>query len=121
MFADTITLTVNSVAKVLNRISTSGYSSEYLFRDAVEEFRMKIRQSTRTDAKRGSRLVDKHNVELVQTIFAVSPATINTVVKTFMVLENDQVDGATRPLNTHLAFVAWQTSTNTQKLIAYES
>lgn len=121
MFADTITFTVNSVAKVLTRISSVGYTSEYLYRDSVEEFRFKIRQSTFTASKRGGRLVDKHNCELTQTIFPVSPATVNTVNKTFMVLENDQVDGATRPLNTHLAFVAWQTSANVQKLIAYES
>lgn len=87
----TLTVTVNGVAKVLNRISDDGYTSEYLLRGTLDEFRVKIRHSSYSDAKR-QKSVERHNVELTQTIYPVSPATVNTVRKAYSVFENDTGD-----------------------------
>lgn len=121
MFADTITITINSVAKVLNRIADDGYTSEYYLRGTTDEFRMKIRHSSYLAKDRGGRKVDRHNVELTQTVFPVAPATIATVRKAYIVMENDSTDGVTEPLNFDLGFVGFLNSGNTTKLINWES
>ncbi len=119
-FADTITITINSVAKVLVRINQSDYSSEYFLRSTTDEFRLKLRNSSYTNKTTG-RLVDRHNVELTQTVYPVSPATIPTTRKAYTVLENERPDGMTEPLNFDLGFAAFFTSANITKLINYES
>lgn len=120
MFADTITITINSVAKVLTRINQDGYSSEYFLRGALDEFRLKIRNTSYTDKTRGKQ-VARHNVEFVQTVYPVSPATVSTVRKAYTVLENEDTDGVTDPLNFNLGFVGFFTSPNVTKLINWES
>lgn len=74
-FGTTLTLTINAVAKVLNRINDSEkYSSEYLLRTATEEYRVKIRHSQ--EAAKGVspllRGIDRHNMEISHTIFATA-------------------------------------------------
>lgn len=113
----TLTVTIDSVAHVLNRIADDGYTSEYLLRDTLDEFRMKIRHSSYSDSKRGGRVVDRHNIELVQTVYAVSPETIDVVRKAYIVVENDHNDGLTDPLNFDDGFVAFLTSANMTDLI----
>lgn len=121
MFADTITITINSVAKVLNRISDDGYTSEYYLRGTTDEYRMKIRHSSYTDKNRGGRKVDRHNVEVVWTVFPVAPATVPDTTKWYQVLECDSVAGVTNPLNFTLGCAAFLTSGNVTKLINWES
>ena len=118
-FSDTITFTINAVAKVLNRINQDSYSSEYFLRSTTDEFRAKIRQ-TNYVAKNG-KITDRHNVELTQTVYPVAPATLSTVRKAYVVLENERPDGITEPLNFDLGFVGFLTSPNITKLINYES
>lgn len=68
-FGSTIVLTVNSVTKTLNRINNDNYGSEYLLRNATEEYRMKIRHSKEA-AKAGQEAFERHNVDVTQTVFA---------------------------------------------------
>lgn len=121
MFADTITITINSVAKVLTRVNQDGYSSEYLLRGADDEFRLKIRNTNYVDKTRAGRSVDRHTCELVQTVYPVEPASTPTIRKAYTVLENDRVDGVTEPLNFDLGFIAFFTSGNVTKMINWES
>lgn len=121
MFSDTITVTINSVAKVLTRINQDKYSSEYYLRGASDEFRMRIRHSSYTDSARPSKTIDRHNVELIQTVFPVAPATVPTIRKAYVVLENESSDGVTDPLNFDLGFAGFLTSANVTKLINWES
>lgn len=67
MLANTLTLTVNGVAKVLVRINQDAYASEYRLASATDEYRMKIRHSNTT--KNGVKY-DRHNLEVVHTVFA---------------------------------------------------
>lgn len=119
-FADTLTITINSVAKVLNRINQDQYSSEYFLRGTTEEFRLKIRHTSYTNSVTG-KLTDRHNVELVQTVYPVAPATVATIRKSYVVLENERADGVTDPLNFDLGFAAFLSSANLTKLLNYES
>lgn len=124
MFADPTTLTVNSVAKALVRIDSGDkYSSEYLLRSTVNEFRLKIRNSTYRDKARNV-LVDRHNVELTETVFPVAPAILSTIRKTYMVIENQQGDTLTDPTYNAAALFAWLTASsnaNITKLMNFES
>lgn len=120
MFADTITITINSVAKVLNRINQDGYSSEYYLRSANDEFRLKIRNSSYTDKARGIK-VDRHNVELVHTVFPVAPATISIVRKFYSVQENDAVDVVIDNAKFGAGTAAFLTEANITKLLNWES
>lgn len=118
MFADPITITVNSVAKALVRINQDKYGSEYLLREATQEWRLKIRNSSRSDKSGG--FIDRHNFEFTQTVYATSTAA-QFDRKIYTVFEHSRSDTVTDPLNTFLGFVAFQTSANLTKALNYES
>jgi len=120
MFSDTITLTVNAVAKVLTKINQDGYSSEYLLRSSTESYSLKIRNSKFLDKSRGENR-DRHNVEIVHTVFPVAPATQSTVRKYYFVAENGEFDNTTDMVNFMLGSAGFQTSTNSTKLLNWES
>jgi len=97
MFADPQVVTVNAVARSLTRINQDKYSSEWLLRSAVDEFRMFIRNSTRFDKARNVS-IDRHSIELKWTVFAVAPSTTAFVRRTYVVVENQQGDTLTDPV-----------------------
>lgn len=121
MFADTITVTINAVAKVLTRINQDNYCSEYVLRNATEEFRLNIRNTKYNDSKRGGVEVHRHNFELVQTVYPVAPATRSTIRKMYSVIENDVTDPLTDSLNFGLGFTGVLTSANLTKVLNWES
>ena len=45
MFTDTLTVTINAVAKVMVRVNQDGYSSEYRLKETDGEFRLRDRKS----------------------------------------------------------------------------
>jgi hypothetical protein len=70
-FGTTATLTINSVAKVLNRINQDNYGSEYFLRTSTDEYRMKVRHLKEAPQKDG-RIFDRHNIEVTHTVYATS-------------------------------------------------
>jgi hypothetical protein len=121
MFSDTITITINAVAKVLNRVNQDSYGSEYYLRDTNGSFRLKLRNTSYTDKTRGGVKIDRHNIELVETVFAVAPAVINTVRKYYSVLENDQADSIVSSAKFAAGVTGFQTEANFTKLLNWES
>lgn len=71
MLANTLTLTINAIAKVLVRVNQDNFGSQYQLKSATESIVMKIRTST--DTNKGQ-LFDRHNVEVVHTVYGVAPA-----------------------------------------------
>lgn len=120
MFTDPAVVTVNTVAKNLVRINQDRYSSEYLLRTATEEFRMLIRNSSRVEKGRGV-TIDRHNVQLVHTVFPVAPSTRSYIRKAYVVFENEQGDTLTDPQYVTSALMAFMTSANITKLMNLES
>jgi hypothetical protein len=123
MFADPQTLTVNAVAKALNKISVGAGQSGYLLRSSTDEFRLNVRNTSYTDKKRGV-LIARHNVEFVHTVFPIAPATLSTVRKVYFVIENQQGDTLTDPTYVASALFAWATASsnaNITKLMNEES
>lgn len=121
MLGDTLTFTLNGsggTAKVLSKINQDKYSSEYLLRESLQEFRARFRHSNSV-AKSGIS-TDRHNVELTQTVFAT--ATTPAIVRKAYVVTNVQV-GDDLALNTDLgqALVYWLTEANILKLAGWES
>lgn len=122
-FADPLVITINGVAKSLVRVDDSKYSSEYMLREATGELRLAIRNSTYVDKKRGVN-IDRHNVELTQTVFPVAPAITSTVRKTYAVIENQQGDTLSDPAHIAAGMFTMLTSSanaNITKLFNFES
>jgi hypothetical protein len=120
MFADPAVVTVNAVAKNLIRIRQDNYSSEYMLRSATDEFRMNIRNTSYSDKKRGVE-IDRHNVELIHTVFPVAPATLSTVRKVYAVIENQKGDSLTDPQYVASGLFAFLSAANITKLLNFES
>lgn len=121
MFADTLTITINSVAKVLTRIRQDDYSSEYLLRETTGEFRLKIRNTNFSDKTRSGIGVDRHNVELTQIINPVAPATIAQKRKAFATFELDRTDTVVDPVKFTAGLVVFLTEANLTKMANFES
>jgi hypothetical protein len=121
MFSDTLTITINSVAKVLTRINQDGYSSEYFLRESDGSFTLRIRNTSFNDKARLSTGVDRHNVELIHQLYPVAPSSVGVKRKAYFVLENDQSDSTTSALNFDLGLLAFGTSANVTKLLNRES
>jgi thermostable 8-oxoguanine DNA glycosylase len=120
-FPDTVTITINAQAKVLTKVKSDDYSSEYRLRTAgVDELRMLIRNTSYKDKSSG-RMVDRHAVELTQTLVPVAPSEISTVRKSYLVLENQQLDSIVEPTKFTAGLVAFFTEANITKLINFES
>jgi hypothetical protein len=122
-FPDTITITVNSVAKVLTRVNSGqDYASEYRLRGTLDEYRLRIRHSTYSDKSvRPGLTINRHNAELIQTVYPVSPSTIPTIRKTYVVLEESSSDDTAVVQKFDEAFAAFLSAANITKLLNYES
>jgi len=113
-FGSTITVTVNAVAKVLNRINQDSYGSEYLLRESLQEFRVKIRHSqVKANVTLGTVARDRHNFELTQTVF--STVTDKEIIrKTYSVYECPYNDNLTTMGYLTAAFLAYSASGTVQ-------
>jgi hypothetical protein len=116
----TLTVTINSVAKVLTRIRDDGYTSEYLLRGTLDEFRLQIRHTSYV-SKDTAKTIDRHSVELVHTVYPVSPSTVPTIRKAYAVFENEHIDTLVDPLNFDNGFLAFLSSANVTDLINWIS
>jgi len=123
MFSDPQTVTINAVPKVLQKINQDGYSSEYLLRTSLDEYRLRIRNSSNLNKSRAV-MIDRHNIELIHTVFPVAPATTSIVRKVYFVIENQQGDTLADPVNVAAGIFAWATASsaaNITKLLNFES
>jgi hypothetical protein len=121
MFSDPLTVTINAVAKNLIRINQDGYSSEYLLKEADGEYRLRIRNSTYSDSKRGGKSVDRHNVELIHMLYPVAPAVYPTIRKDYHVFEMDVGDTAANMAKLVAGLSAFMSEANATKMINFES
>lgn len=121
-FPDTITFTVNSVAKVLTRVNSGApYSAEYRLRGSLDEYKFVIRHTSFIDkVTKVNR--NRHSGELTHTVYPVSPSVIPTVRKSYTVLEEAVSDDAAVAVQKFdEAFVAFFSAANITKLLNYES
>jgi hypothetical protein len=69
MFANTLTLTIAGVARVLNRVNQDSYGSEYSYTDATQSIVMKIRHSQDNPDGDGINM-KRHNLFVEWIVFA---------------------------------------------------
>nr|URG16512.1 MAG: coat protein [Leviviridae sp.] len=68
---DTVTLTVGASDKVLTKINgPNNYASEYLLKEADRQFRVRVRHTQTKGGKNGAPAYDRHNFEVVETVYA---------------------------------------------------
>lgn len=70
MLGNTLTIPQAGGDKVLIKINQDGYSSEYLLRETLGEYRAKIRHTKVGSTSQRPYEADRHNFEVVQKIFA---------------------------------------------------
>lgn len=88
-FGSTAVITINSVAKTLNRINQDNYGSEYFLRGTTDEYRMKVRHSKESPQSDGT-VYDRHNIEVTHTVYATS--TTKKIVRQFYLVGRVQSD-----------------------------
>jgi len=122
-FPDTVTITVNAVAKVLTRVNSGqDYASEYRLRGTLDEYKLRIRHSTYNDkAIRPGLVINRHNVEFTHTVFPVAPSTTPTIRKTYVVAEESSNDDVNAVQKFDEGFMAFFSAANITKLLNYES
>lgn len=86
MLGDTLVLPHADGNITLNKINQDGYSSEYLWRDSGSQVVARVRH-TKVKATPTRQAMDRHNVEIVQTIFATDE-TAAYDKKVYVVFEN---------------------------------
>jgi hypothetical protein len=119
MLGDTLTVTINAVAKTLVKVNQDKYSSEYRLRETDGIYTLNVRHSSYKGTD-GS-LVDRHNVELLHDLYPVAPSTVKTQHKSYLTFELPRSDTSAVPLNQTVGFAALFTSAFTTKLVNYES
>lgn len=91
-FANPLVITHNAGTKSLPRVNQDNYGAEYYLREATQEFRAKIRH-TREKATATGR-VDRHNVEITQTVFGTSGAP-DVTRQAYLIYRHDYRDDMT--------------------------
>lgn len=86
MLGNTIVIN-DGTSRTLARINGGEYSSEYFLRDTTLQYVLKIRHS-RTKATATKPAYERHNVEIVKTVFAVGD-TPAVVTKFYFVMEQE--------------------------------
>lgn len=119
MIGDTISLTIDSVAKVLVKIREDGYAAEYRLKETTQQFDLKIRHQDESP-KAGFAQMERHNAELRQTVFGVSGAP-NVVRYYSFTLRQAKSDDSIASRKLALGLVAWQTAGNLDKVLGWES
>lgn len=85
MLGSTLVLPLSSGNVTLNRVRDDGYSAEYFARGTGCEYRFYVRHS-RTNATAGKPSYDRHNIEIVKTVYA-SGDTPQYEIKAYTVLQ----------------------------------
>lgn len=84
MFQNTLTLTIDAVARSLIRVNQDNYGSEYRYSDAVESISLLVRHSVESN-KEGK--INRHNLYLERTVFA-TPTTNGSYYSSTITLRN---------------------------------
>jgi hypothetical protein len=94
MLADTLTLPQVGGDIVLTKIKEQDYSSEFVKLNTLDEYRIRVRHQKMSATAARPYIADRHNVEVVQTVYAVG-AVPQFERKFYYVIETKPGDVAT--------------------------
>jgi hypothetical protein len=119
LLGETLTITHNSVARVLPRINQDNFQGLYQLRTTTEEFRVVVKHSTES-SKPGVMPLERHYIEYTHSVFATLtvPEFKQVSSVTIRCARGDDPDAAVK---TAKALNTWLTDANVAKLIAWES
>lgn len=123
MLGDTLTVTVGGsggAANVCSKIQESGYSSEYLKKNATDEVRVRVRHLKETAAA-GKTPLDRHNVVFTQYVYPTEAKPLGVTREVQLIIRNDPTDAVADVTNMGEALAFWATSGNLDKLFGWES
>jgi len=120
MLGDTISITVNAVAKTLSKINQDGYSAEYLLRESTGEYRLKVRHQKDRPDKLG-RVYDRHTADFTYTIFPDSQGLGGKTRRTYIVIVNKDDDDAASVVHIQQGLQAYLNTANATKVVGWES
>lgn len=119
MFGNTLVLPLSTGNVTLVKINQDGYASEYLVKEALRQIRVRIRHSkTKATADRVS--YDRHNVEIVETVFATSTVP-EFERKDYVVIERLPSDANVVNTDGMADWLISSVNANALSLIAWES
>lgn len=119
MLGDTITITVNSVAKALSKINQDQYSSEYFLKETVGEFRLKVRHS-KDKVSAGKAPRDRHVITFTETVYG-TPTTSEVVRQSSVSIVGNYNDTVANQQYDASGLLAYLSAANITKLINWES
>jgi len=109
MFANTITMTIDGVGKVLNRVNQDSFGSEYQFAGTTDSVVMKIRHSSDKMDKDGV-IMKRHNVLMERIVFPTATALMQKQTAT-LTIRGGTFESPTLAASLASALVSWGTPT----------
>lgn len=119
-FGDTVTITINAVAKVLNKINQDQYTTEYLLRETDREFGLRIRHTKDKTVMNGFP-VERHYVVLTETKYPVTGVSLGYTRSIAATILADRTDDQAGHKLFDAGLVGFLTPTNVGKLLNWES
>lgn len=101
------------------RINQDNYGSEYLYRSAVGQVRIKIRHSVKK-ATAVTVEADRHNVEITQTVYATE-STDELTRKVYIVVEQQASDTDVKLVDALADWLIATANANTLSLLSWSS
>lgn len=121
MFGDTITLPHADGNRVLVKVDGSKpYEGEYLLRDSVKETTIRIRHTESRPKYNGNVLVERHNVEVLERIYAAGE-TPEKCRKWYIVGEQQPGDTDVKLVDALSDWLIATANSNVTKLLGKES
>jgi ABC-type phosphate transport system substrate-binding protein len=101
------------------KINQDGYSSEYLAKSSLYEMRVRIRH-TKVKATANSAEKDRHNVEILRTVYAAGEVPEYTR-KVYIVVEGKPSDSDVKDVDALADWLIATANANVTSLLAWES
>lgn len=120
MLGQTITVTVNAVAKTLNLINQDSYSGEYFLREASGSYSMKVRHTFDKPDSKGRR-AERHFVDLSYTVFPDAQGLGGKTRRAYLTLVHLEEDDAAAVVHLQQALQGFMTVATATKVVGRES
>ena len=119
MLGDTITITRNAVPKALSKINQDQYSSEYFLKEALAEFRLKVRH-TKDKVAAGAMPRDRHVITFTETVYPTLTSAA-VVRQSSVTLVGSYSDNSEEQVYDASGLLSYCTTGTLTKLINWES
>ncbi len=116
--ADSITITVNAVARTLTKINNDAYANEYYLRVDGRDYRLRTKHS-RDKVASGATPRDRHVITFTETIYPTA-TTPELVRQSQVTIVGSAYDAVADQSKVQLGLQAFLTDANIQALIGYQ-